>query len=157
MNTNIILQILEKTSIVTVLCFFVLVFTGCQTPQPASPESYPLKTNDSSTTVTNYVTKPAPVEDLKTHFGLSLRDAQDKALKLLPGMTQDEVGSLLGKPDQTSAGTYGTQTQKPWNGITWYYRWGTLDSSRSNYKLLSITFEKGLGAWVVNSWEWVGL
>jgi outer membrane protein assembly factor BamE (lipoprotein component of BamABCDE complex) len=113
--------------------------------------------------VTNYVTAPAPINDLQTRNGLSLRDAQDKALKLAPGMTQDEVISLLGKPDETSADTYGTQTARPWNGITWYYRWDSepsdaniLSMSQRHHKNLSIIFEKGLGAWVVNSWGWSG-
>jgi outer membrane protein assembly factor BamE (lipoprotein component of BamABCDE complex) len=157
MKTNAILKISEKISIVFLPCFLILIFTGCQTSQSSSPESYLTKTNDLSVTATNNVNKPAPVEELQTHFGLSLRDAQDKALKLEPGITQDEVILLLGKPDVTSAGTYGTQTQKPWNGITWYYRWGTLDSDPSNYKQLSIIFEKGLNTWVINSWQWVGL
>jgi outer membrane protein assembly factor BamE (lipoprotein component of BamABCDE complex) len=157
MKTNTILKIWGKISIAIVPCFLVLVFTGCQTSQTSSSESYPVKTNDSSATVTNEVAKPAPVKDLQSHFGLSLRDAQDKALKLLPGMTQDEVILLLGKPDETSAGTYGQQTQKPWNGIAWFYRWGTLDSDPLNYKQLTIIFEKGSNAWVINSWQWVGL
>ena len=98
---------------------------------------------------------------LTNRYGLSLRDAEDKSLKLMPGMTQDEVLVLLGKPDETSAGTYGTQTQTPWNGITWQYHWiiqdpmsadTTLSSAKRN---LSIIFEKAQdNFWVINSWNW---
>jgi len=149
MNKTVLKQLVRVIGV----CFLgVLIFTvvGCQTSQ--SPNlTYDTKT--TFVTVTNYVTAPAPIDDLQTRNGLSLRDAQDKALKLAPGMTQDEVISLLCKPDETSAGTYGTQTDKPWNGITWYYRWGT---NLLNRKVLNILFEKSSDAWVVNSWQWSG-
>lgn len=131
--------------------------------------NYLTVTNFVTVTVTNYTTEPAPKEDLQTRDGLSLRDAQDKALKLEPGLAQDEVLLLLGKPDETSAETYGAQTPKPWNGMAWYYRWGNQPSFRSgglsdnpdnvpavnNHKILTIIFNQDSGAvWVVNSWQW---
>jgi outer membrane protein assembly factor BamE (lipoprotein component of BamABCDE complex) len=134
----------------------VIAVAGCSTtPEQSRPETEPPKafTDTRNVTGTNYVTMPAKLEDLQTRYGLSLHDAQDKALKLEPGMTQDDVILLLGKPDETSAGTYGTQTVKPWNGITWYYRWGT---NLLNSKVLNISFEKSSDAWVVNSWQWGG-
>jgi outer membrane protein assembly factor BamE (lipoprotein component of BamABCDE complex) len=156
-----IISMLKTSEKIAAIFFLILASAGCQTPQSSDYETQPAKTNLSVTntnvvTVTNYVTEPVPAEDLQDHYGLSLRDAKDKALKLAPGMTQDEVISLLGKPDETSAGTYGTQTQNPWNGITWLYRWGNMNTLGDLYKLkvLSITFEKGSNAWIINNWHW---
>jgi hypothetical protein len=122
---------------------FIFTIVGCQTPQSPNPN---IAKADDPLTATN-------------RYGLSLRDAQDKSLKLQPGMTQDEVVLLLCKPDETSAGTFGTQTPKPWNGVVWMYHWGLgLWSLRgpNPHDKLTIVFEKGLDTWVVNSWYWSG-
>jgi outer membrane protein assembly factor BamE (lipoprotein component of BamABCDE complex) len=154
--------------IIGILFSVVLIFTiaGCQTPQTTSSQSYPTQTNYVTvtnvvantlyTTVTNFVTAQPKLEDSQTRNGLTLRDAQDKGVKLQPGLTQDELLLFFGKPDETSAGTYGTNTPKPWNGIMWFYRWGKIDSFPLNFKQLSITFENDSGQWVINSWQWTG-
>jgi hypothetical protein len=98
---------------------------------------------------------PAKPLEPKTREGLSLSDAQDKALKLQPGMAQTAVTELFGKPDETSSGTYGSQTPKPWNGVTWVYRWTRgLSSKRLSVVFQYVAFQQGGGAWVVNSWNW---
>jgi len=146
----------QSTHILIVIFAAPVLFTsGCNSAssQSASHETYATKTN--YVTVTNVFSQPALSLDLTNRNGLSLRDAQDKALRLTPGMTQDEIILLLGKPDETSAGTYGTQTPHPWQGISWLYFWkkdqNTLFLSA---KTLRINFEQGQSAWVVNSWQW---
>ena len=170
-----------KIKIVSIFILLVCIcfLYGCASEQPkgsspngvfqSSSSNTATRTNFVTVTVTNYVTEPARMEDLQTRNGLSLRDAQDKALKLEPGMTKEEIISLLGKPDETSAGTYGTQTAHPWNGITWYYRWGSFQDSHTNSamealfqshsdKILSIILQRDSDAfWVVNSWQWSSL
>lgn len=125
------------------LGLLIFVIVGCQTsPSP----------NKNTTALPNVLT-------VTNRYGLSLQDAQDKALKLEPGLTQDEVTLLLCKPDETSARTFGTETPKPWNGIVWIYHWGPGIRwfDRPNpHDTLTIVFEKGANAWVVNSWLWSG-
>jgi hypothetical protein len=108
------------------LAYVFTILTGCSTPTPTPAPAY---------------------QPLKTRYGLSLSDAEDKALKLMPGMTQEVVQALLGNPDETSAGTYGKNTARPWQGIAWTYHWG-------DAKTLQILFEPENNSWGVNSWKW---
>jgi hypothetical protein len=121
----------------------LFVSAGCQTPQSPSPKAS-LNTNPLLET---------------NQYGLSLKDAQDKAIKLEPGMSQAEVVLLLCKPDETSARTFGSDTSKPWNGVVWDYLWGPgiYWANRPNpHDALTIVFEKDVNDWIVNSWFWSG-
>jgi hypothetical protein len=76
-------------------------------------------------------------------------------------MTQDQVTSLLCKPDETAVETFGIQTSKPWNGFEWIYRWGESRfwplRERNPHNTLTIIFEKRLdNNWAVNIWIWSG-
>jgi hypothetical protein len=66
-------------------------------------------------------------------------------------MTRDQVKALLGEPDQTSLGTYGSATPHPWQGLEWIYRWqGSFEA-----KSLHVVFAAaGDDQWVVNDWQW---
>jgi outer membrane protein assembly factor BamE (lipoprotein component of BamABCDE complex) len=138
----------ETVSKVIVVCLLgVLIFTaiGCQTTQSPNIKTTTTVTTDPLTATNRY--------------GLSLRDAQDKSLKLEPGMTQDEVALLLCKPDETSVETFGTQTTRPWNGFVWIYHWGPRIwrfDGKNPHNTLTIFFEKRLDNWVVNTWIWSG-
>jgi len=96
----------------------------------------------------------------RNRAGMTKEEALDKSLALHPSMTSDEVIALLGKPDETSSGTYGTQTAQPWNGITYLYMWK--DENGFPTKTLSILFQyvqspTGTLVYSVNSWQWRGL
>ena len=136
----------EFTSKVMVLCLLgmlILTVVGCQTPQlPKTHTAFP----DDPLTATN-------------RFGISLRDAQAKSLNLEPGMAQNDVASLLCKPDETSVETFGAKTPRPWNGFEWIYYWGPrvwrLDG-KNPHNTLTVIFEKKSNNWVVNTWIWSG-
>jgi hypothetical protein len=131
-NNNSIMHVKKYgLRLIGVACLLLLA-TGCSTPSPTG-------------TSPSQQTPQQPT----TRDGLLLSDAQDKALKLQPGMTQDQVQALLGRPDETAARTYGSQTPRPWNGIEWTYRWGGWRAKR-----LQIVFEHGTESWLVNSWKW---
>lgn len=80
-----------------------------------------------------------------------MSDAQDRAVKLAIGMTQDQVLALLGRPDETAARTYGSATPNPWTGVEWTYSW-SIDAY--NAKRLVIVFGQGKVNWLVNMWNW---
>lgn len=134
---------ISKMVVACLLGMVLVIAIGCQTNQPSSP-----------TTVID--TDPLTATN---RYGLSLGDAHDKSLKLAPGMTQDDVVSLLSKPDETSAHTFGSQTAKPWNGIMWIYHWGPgiyRFKGPNPHDTLTVIFEQGSNAWIVNSWQWSG-
>jgi len=86
---------------------------------------------------------------LNSH-GLSLKDAREKSLALNPGMTQNEVNNLLGKPDDTGARTFGQKTKTgEWQGIQWFYQFETDNS----ITILTINFQQS-DIWRINSWDW---
>ena len=89
----------------------------------------------------------------RNRYGLQLSDATNRALKFVPGMPQDSVKELLGDPDETSAGTYGTSTAHPWQGVAWMYKWHWGEFGLYGRSLVVI-FEKGGTNWFVNSWNW---
>src|SRR2546425_4170776 len=111
------------------LAFAVLSATGCSSLPPST-----------------YQPSPEP----RSRAGLTLKDAQEKTLKLMPGMTQDEVQALLGPPDETEASTFGSKTARPWSGIVWRYRWTGFSSKR-----LDVVFAQWAPpSWVLNHWTW---
>jgi outer membrane protein assembly factor BamE (lipoprotein component of BamABCDE complex) len=135
-----------ESKILTLCLVGLLLFVvaGCQTTQ--------------SRTANTSATAADPL-DATNKCGISLRDAQTKSLNLEAGMTQDQVISLLCKPDETSVETFGAQTPRPWNGFEWVYRWGRgiYWFNRPNpHDTLTIIFEKRLDVWVVNTWIWSG-
>jgi len=135
----------SKAAGVCLLGVLIFAAIGCQTTQSRNA--------NATTTV---VTDPL---DATNKYGISLRDAQTKSLNLEAGMTQDQVASLLCKPDETSVETFGTQTPRPWNGFKWIYHWGPrLWSLRgpNPHNTLTIIFEKRFDNWVVNTWIWSG-
>jgi outer membrane protein assembly factor BamE (lipoprotein component of BamABCDE complex) len=135
----------SKVLVVCLLGLLMFAATGCQTAQSPNTNTTTAATTDPLTATNKY--------------GLSLRDAQDKSLKLEPGMTQDEVALLLCKPDETSVETFGAQTSRPWNGFTWAYHWGPRIwwlNGKNPHNTLTIIFEKKLDNWVVNTWIWSG-
>jgi hypothetical protein len=93
-------------------------------------------------------------EDIQTRNGLILRSAREKSIQLdRLGTTQDDVISLLGKPDETSSGTYGTATKTPWPGKEWGYTWIKPDGDCHSLQIL-FSFDEKENAWVVNNWYW---
>ncbi|HEX3626719.1 MAG TPA: hypothetical protein VH280_15005 [Verrucomicrobiae bacterium] len=185
------------TAITLFALAIVFIMAGCQTSQPLSQDAITNKTNyvtvtnyinvvvteTNSISVTNIVLQPPPPEDVKDHYGLSFRDAQDKAVRLQMGMSQDAVKSLLGNPDETGSGEGGTQMNppQPWVYIEWNYRWrvsyngdpvsmsshpiipsisaseGLNGNTPQIYaiKQLQVTFAQGKeGSWLVASWQW---
>jgi hypothetical protein len=73
-------------------------------------------------------------------------------------MPQTDVTALLGQPDETSAGTYGTATAKPWNGIVWAYQFGHSSLDRCLYIVFEpVKNDYGTLVWIVNSWQWGGV
>jgi hypothetical protein len=136
-----------RTSFVSLLMVLV---ASCETPQsnvmntprPAQPKT--------SSGQSNVMSEPRPSQP-ETSSGLGISEAQKKALGLQPGMTEADVRALLGQPDETSSGTYGSATPHPWQGIEWTYRWHQGFFS----KRLNIVFEGAPGSWVVNNWRWL--
>lgn len=142
-------QILAAPFIILAL---IVMAEGCQISKPLARGNSVTETTSQAPIQDSKRTATTNPLSLTNRFGLSLHDAQDKSLKLIPGMTKDDVTLLLGTPDTTSAGTYGTETPQPWNGMTWCYRW--TGASQMLVSSLLITFEKEQNDWVVHGWQW---
>ena len=134
-------------SLIIVICT-VSNFACRSTPKPELA-SKPQTSNPQIESIYKDSSPQSP--EPQNRAGLRLSEAQDRALKLKPMMTQSQVLELLGKPDETSSGTYGTAIDNPWQGITWkYIWWGPIFL----LKRLEITFQEDTDTWVVNSWDW---
>ena len=73
------------------------------------------------------------------------------------GMAQSQVREVGGPPTSSSMGSCGGAYGRPWSCLTWTYD-NTLERSQTRAALkdagiLSVTFEKIRGQWVVNSWR----
>lgn len=92
----------------------------------------------------------------KNSAGMTEKEAREKSLNLRPGMNSVAVVELLGNPDKTSSGTYGTKTDKPWQGVTYVYEWKK-DSYSSIRLMITFQYERspnGTFNYYINSWNW---
>lgn len=88
---------------------------------------------------------------------LTLAQAERRSVELKPGMTLQQVQSLLGKPKRTALNTLSHEsTPELWQStLQWTYAWP--GSSRSD-RTLEVVFgsNKAPERWLVQSWDWAG-
>ena len=89
-------------------------------------------------------TPPQPVESVNQF-------SKDKVAELHQGMTAQDVTSLFGTPDQTSAGACGQAIGKPWSCVTWTYLNGQMQLGMPEY--WTFTFQNTGGQLILNGWE----
>jgi hypothetical protein len=91
----------------------------------------------------------------RTRYGLTLLDAEEKAFKLAQGMTQDDVLSLLGKPDETGTEKFKPSTGGEWDLLMYYYRWPMVYSiwDKNPQRQIEVAFkQREDGIWILRRW-----
>lgn len=125
----------------------ILLLAGCAgtSPSPYSNEGYE---------------GPAPSEpDLPGGPVSPLIDNRPKltyaeANRLTPlvkvGMRQEQIERMFGRPDRAAKQIYGRATGTPWEGLVW--EWVFADVSPA--KVLTVTFQRTEGGWIVHHGSW---
>lgn len=65
--------------------------------------------------------------------------------RLVAGMTEARVMTVLGEPDSVEQTTCGTNTPKPWACRLWDYREGG--------RVFTLSFDNSRVEWTLNSWR----